>query len=92
MRKLWANFDSDFVDKGKEEIYGEYVDIFHMLLSLISWGPLGYNFHNCTIFLACHTYYDAGYPFIMVTSKGPMPLTPIAKRLAVKLSLPVLTT
>ena len=36
MRKLWANFDSDFVDKGKEEIYGEYVDIFHMLLSLIS--------------------------------------------------------
>ena len=43
--------------------------------------------------LACHAYCDTGHPFIMVISDlGPVTLTPIAERLAVELSLPVLTT
>ena len=37
--------------------------------------------------LACHTYCDTGHPFIMVISEDP-----VAKRLAVGLTLPVLTT
>ena len=36
--------------------------------------------------LACHTYCDTGYPFIMVISEDPRH-TPIAKRLAVEVSL-----
>ena len=41
--------------------------------------------------LACHTYCDTGQPFIMVL-RGSVTLAPYAERLAVELSLPVLTT
>ena len=41
--------------------------------------------------LACHTYCDTGHPFIMVL-RGSVTLAPYAERLAVELSLPVLTT
>ena len=39
----------------------------------------------------CHTYYDTGQPFISHL-RGPVTLTPVAERLAVKLSLLVLIT
>ena len=41
--------------------------------------------------LKCHTYCDTGHLFIMVISEDPW-LTSSAERLAVELSLPVLTT
>ena len=40
--------------------------------------------------LACQTYCDKGHPFIMVISEDPW-VSPIAERLALKLSLPVLS-
>ena len=36
----------------------------------------------------CHTYCDMGHLFIMIHLQGLVTLTPIVKRLAVKLSLP----
>ena len=42
-------------------------------------------------FTACHTYNGTWHPFILAIH-GPVTLTPIAERLAVELSLPVLTT
>ena len=42
--------------------------------------------------LACHPYCDTGLTFIIGHLRGPVTLTPNAKRLAVELSLPVLTT
>ena len=42
--------------------------------------------------LACHAYCDAGHPLNNGHLRGPVTLTPVAERLAVKLSLPVLTT
>ena len=43
--------------------------------------------------LARHTFCDTGHPFIIVISdRGPVTLAPIAERLAVELSLPVVTT
>ena len=45
---------------------------------------------------ACHIYCDTGHPFIIPVCnghlRGPLTLTPIAERLAVKLSLSVFTT
>ena len=41
--------------------------------------------------LACHTYYDTGYPFIILISRS-SDTQPNAERLAMELSLPVLTT
>ena len=38
--------------------------------------------------LACHIYCDTGHPFLMVISKEPVTLEPIAERLTVELSLP----
>ena len=43
--------------------------------------------------LACHTYCNTGHPFINNGHlRGPVTLTPNAKRLTVELSLPALTT
>ena len=41
--------------------------------------------------LACHTYCNAGHPFVISHLQGPVTLTPIAERLAVNLPLPVIT-
>ena len=42
--------------------------------------------------LGCHHYCNAWHPFKNGLLRGPVTLTPIARRLAVELSLPVLTT
>ena len=55
---------------------------------------LTYNGHswplNSERSIACHTNCETGHPFIMVIIWGPVTLTPIAERLAVELSLPLL--
>ena len=87
---------------GVFEIYRPTREIFtHMETSLLPvkvcckfWPILGDHGHLLSSegSLACHPYCDTGLPFIIGHLRGPVTLTPNAKRLAVELSLPVLTT